>query len=216
MTKTRDIQAALDALRRYSERMARYKAYAPTEHGSDSFGDYLTIHDFIQSHAPAHVAVDLDAIKRDYKTDRTGMSYEQIEGWNDCIDHLAPRLARSEWHHPKLKDRTGRYIKAGQVVHWSDGGDDLPLEKRIESRWDRIAVVEIAPDIAFRVIDSPHDKTRTEGHTFHYGCFIYTDTENHLTIVADSEDEYRKKFKNAGECMAWVLSAAPQQKQEKE
>jgi len=49
----------------------------------------------LQSHAPAHDAVDLAELKRDYKTDKTGMSYEQIEGWNNCIDHLAPRLARS-------------------------------------------------------------------------------------------------------------------------
>lgn len=102
-------------------------------------------------------------------------------------------------------DTTGREIEAGHVVHWSDGGDDLSLYERIKTRWDRIAVVEKDPDIQFRVIDSPAEDTKKSGVTFHYGSFIYRNTESSLTIVADSEEEYREKFNNAGECMAFVL-----------
>lgn len=107
-----------------------------------------------------------------------------------------------------LTDTLGLPIMVGHVVHWTDGGDDLPLEERIRTRWDRIAVVRkigIMPN--FKVIDSPSERTKAAGHSFNYGCFIYQDTENYLTIVAGSPEEYFKKFVNAGECMAWVKTA---------
>jgi len=90
----------------------------------------------IQSHAPSHDAGDLEALKQEAfkavpKPCQPFDEWERIHHIAKTIDHLATRLARSEWHHPKLKDRTGRYIKAGQVVHWSDGGDDLPLENLV-------------------------------------------------------------------------------------
>jgi hypothetical protein len=106
-----------------------------------------------------------------------------------------------------LKDRLGKPIMVGNVVHWTDGGDDLSLEQRIRTRWDRIAVVtyDVARGVGFKVIDSPSEYTRKEGHTFRFSNFIYTDTERHLTVVADSQSEYESKFKSAGECMKWVL-----------
>lgn len=111
-----------------------------------------------------------------------------------------------------LYDVNGHEIETGQVVHWSDGGDSLSLEHRIESRWDRIAVVSMKGILPqFSVIDSPSAQylKRHCPHTFNYGNFIYKDTENYLTIVAQSEEEYNEKFKNAGECMAYVLHIAP-------
>lgn len=109
-----------------------------------------------------------------------------------------------------LYDTLGQKIMTGAIVHWTDGGDDLPLEERIRTRWDRIAVVKMKGIIPqFHVIDSPHPDCRPDGKhgvmKFSYGSFIYTDTENYLTVVAASEDEYRQKFANAGECMVWVL-----------
>lgn len=105
-----------------------------------------------------------------------------------------------------LFDRKGKPIKVGCVVHWTDGGDDLSLQERINSRWDRIAVVSMKRILPqFTVIDSPHKTTKAYGHTFCYGSFIYQDTENYLTVVADSVEEYHSKFNNAGECMAYVL-----------
>lgn len=107
----------------------------------------------------------------------------------------------------RLKDRMGKSIMVGNIVHWSDGGDDLSLDERIANRWDRIAVVHmdgIMP--AFTVIDSPDEQTKAYGYTFNYGRFIYKDTENHLTIVADSRDEYDKRFKSAGDCMRYVAA----------
>ena len=104
-----------------------------------------------------------------------------------------------------LKDKRGQKITIGSVVHWSDGGEELDMEQRIRERWDRIAVVGqqgILPH--FSVIDSPDAKTKAEAHTFCYGSFIYRDTENPLTVVADSIEDYKRKFSNAGECMRWV------------
>lgn len=106
-----------------------------------------------------------------------------------------------------LYDRLGKRITHGCVVHWTDGGDDLPLEKRIESRWDRIAVTELSANTGFRVIDSPSDKVKQAGHTFRMGNFIYVETHKYLTVVADSEEEYHSKFQSAGDCMRWVTQA---------
>ena len=115
-----------------------------------------------------------------------------------------------------LYDTCSEKIYYGDIVHWTDGGDDLSLEERIKTRWDRIAIVERLvyqgkerPEIIFRVIDSPSDKVKSWLHTdmycFNYGGFIYKDTENYLTKVAESIEKYKNKFDNAGQCMAYVL-----------
>jgi len=107
-----------------------------------------------------------------------------------------------------LLDKMGKKIQVGQVVHWSDGGDHLSLVDRIQTRWDRIAVVSMKGILPqFTVIDSPSKSYMEkcyQPHTFCYGNFIYQDTENYLTIVAESEKEYRSKFFNAAECMVYV------------
>jgi len=110
-----------------------------------------------------------------------------------------------------LNDTKGNKMKIGNIVHWTDGGDELSLEKRIASRWDRIAIIDRNPDITFTVIDSPNEYTKNNKHQFGYGNFIYKDTARYLTIVAENIEEYHAKFKNAGECMAYVLKlqAAP-------
>lgn len=121
----------------------------------------------------------------------------------DEVQQIRQALIKG-WNYTAMKDRRGKDITVGQVVHWSDGGEDLDMMERIKTRWDRIAVVEKDPDIAFRVIDSPSEYTVRNCGIFHYGNFIYRDTHNYLTVVAESEDEYRKKFANAAECMIWV------------
>jgi hypothetical protein len=122
------------------------------------------------------------------------------------VSYETPEAAIKAWNiRPTgLKDRAGRNIMKGQVVHWSDGGEELDIMERIKTRWDRIAVVAMDPDINFEVIDSPNKDVRRRGNRFHFGNFIYRDTENHLTIVAESEAEYRKKFHSAAEAMIWV------------
>lgn len=108
----------------------------------------------------------------------------------------------------RLKDTMGQNIRVGQIVHWTDGGDDLTLEERIADRWDRIAVVSMKGILPqFTVIDSPSQGYLKKWcpHTFCYGSFIYKDTENWLTIVADNQNEYHNNFSSAGECMKYVL-----------
>jgi len=105
-----------------------------------------------------------------------------------------------------LFDKLGKPICVGNVVHWTDGGDNFDLETRAKTRWDRIAVVSkkgILPQ--FTVIDSPSQKTKEAAHTFNYGNFIYQDTENYLTVVADSEADYWKMFKSPVDCRKGVI-----------
>ena len=105
-----------------------------------------------------------------------------------------------------LYDTRGNKIFIGNVVHWTDGGDDLSLEERIKTRWDRIAVVDKEGiEVVFKVFDSPSEHVRMREPYFCYGNFIYKETEKYLTIVAENKNEYRKKFKDAGECMKYVL-----------
>lgn len=105
-----------------------------------------------------------------------------------------------------LIDTLGNKIFFGDVVHWTDGGDELSLEERIASRWDRIAVVSYKGiEVVFRTFDSPSESSKKHRQEFSYGNFIYKDTQKYLTVAAEGRKEYAKKFKNAGECMAYVL-----------
>lgn len=134
-----------------------------------------------------------------------------------AADALLEDLRSDDHRCTCLADRRGKPIKVGQVVHWTDGGDNLSLEERIKTRWDRIAVVSMKGILPqFTVIDSPHEKVKQGAYHFRYGNFMYQDTEKYLTIVAESEEEYHRKFQNAGQCMQWVLenTSPTQNKQE--
>lgn len=119
---------------------------------------------------------------------------------------------KKELRQTGLYDRLIRPICYGNIVHWTDGGDELDLESRIKTRWDRIAIVDIDIIVpVFRVIDSPSQEIKNKIASypdymeFNFGSFIYKDTQKYLTIVAESQEEYFQKFKNAGECMKYVL-----------
>ena len=135
----------------------------------------------------------------------------QVSKMQDKIKLLETRAEENKnW--TGLIDTLGNKIYFGNIVHWTDGGDELSLEERIKTRWDRIAVVEKLlvrgierPEIVFRVIDSPSERTKQYGDTFNYGSFIYKDTENYLTVVAGDKNEYKERFSNAGQCMEYVL-----------
>lgn len=118
----------------------------------------------------------------------------------------AAELMIEEKNFTGLYDTAGKKIMHGNIVHWTDGGDELSLEQRILTRWDRIAEVEVfKKQVSFTVIDSPSKNTREHAHTFEYGSFIYQETEKYLTVVAENKKEYFEKFISAGSCMAWVL-----------
>lgn len=116
-----------------------------------------------------------------------------------------------------LIDTVGNKIRVGDVVHWTDGGDDLPLKERIETRWDRIAVVyKEGPEVVFKVFDSPSINTRENKPQFNYGNFIYKETEKYLTVVAHGKEDYFDKFQNVAECMAYVLEIRKKHEEEKQ
>ena len=105
-----------------------------------------------------------------------------------------------------LIDTLGHRIYFGNIVHWTDGGDELSLEERIKTRWDRIAVVEKdGIEVVFKVFDSPDEWTRNYKQEFRYGNFIYADTQKYLTVVAGNREEYEQRIRDAGNCMAIVL-----------
>jgi uncharacterized phage protein (TIGR01671 family) len=73
-----------------------------------------------------------------------------------------------------FKDKNDKEIYEGDIVEWLDFNN-----------W-RVAIVEINPDIQFRIIHSPvRPPSIEEGYIFEYGRFSYSDTEHHLTIIGN-------------------------------
>ena len=77
-----------------------------------------------------------------------------------------------------LKDKKGKEIYEGDIVRWDDGSNG--------KAW-RVAIVEINPDIQFRIVKIYCDfvQSAKEGYIFKFGKFIYTDTHNHLEIIGN-------------------------------
>lgn len=66
---------------------------------------------------------------------------QQVSKMKDKIESLEHQAEENKnW--TGLIDTLGNRIYFGNIVHWTDGGDELSLEERIKTRWDRIAVVE--------------------------------------------------------------------------
>lgn len=79
-----------------------------------------------------------------------------------------------------LEDTSGRQIYEGDIVKWGHikGGEETPI---------RIAIVEINPDLQFKIKCTDENRKYYLGQDkiFHYGNFIYTDTKKWLEIIGN-------------------------------
>ena len=118
---------------------------------------------------------------------------ESFRAWNEELGEMLPDESQSyarqvyQWLHQGqpikimrglgLLDVNGKEIYDGDIVKWDDGS---------EGRYWRVAIVKAKQDIRFECFDSPTIKNSSaHGHTFKFGSFIYTDTENHLHVIGN-------------------------------
>ena len=83
----------------------------------------------------------------------------------------------------ELSDKNGKELYEGDIVNW---GMHHPNS---EEHFHRYAVVEINPDIQFRILfyinSANGNKKETDGYIFRFGQFAYKETNKHLEVIGN-------------------------------
>jgi len=117
---------------------------------------------------PDNILIDGDWIRIDFEDnaypDGSASWYMDNEDGNEIMQYTG------------LKDKNGEEIYEGDIVKWDD---------RSNGKYWRVAIVKINPDIQFETFHCKTIPNSESTHTYHYGSFIYTDTENHLEVIGN-------------------------------
>ena len=89
-----------------------------------------------------------------------------------------------------LKDINGTFIYENDIVVWNDGGGEVELKPK--EGHVRIARVQLFPDLHFKLVGGYPKGTYTMGEEFHFGNFIYKNTEKYLKIVGNIHEKESK------------------------